>query len=167
MEQLKLLIAKPKSEFGGSLLRGRRKSERPLSSKWVIHLVLKADNPHALLANSKAVKETLETYGRRFGLKTYGIVVHCDHVHLSIRIPSRALYVRWIRSVASVLVRRIRGFKWRFRPYTRTVSWGRAYKRLMAYLEFNQGEVNFILSAHKAAESGCEAIRRRVSAPHD
>lgn len=126
MKQLKLFSMKNTIEFGGSLLAGKRKTVRPFDSTKPLHLVLKATNPFALLQNRKGVEQIISKYATKLGIHVYDIAVNADHIHLVIR-GRRELYHRWIRAVTSVLVRKIAGLKWKFRPYTRIADWGRAF----------------------------------------
>lgn len=129
------------------MLRGRRKSIRPLGIKNVNHLVLKAKDPWLLLKNSKQAAVILKKYARRFGIIIYSFAVHGDHVHICFRAKSRDSYKKWIRSVTSVLVQKIKGLKFRLRPWSRIVTWGRAFKNVLNYIEFNKTEARFILDA--------------------
>lgn len=143
---------KRKTEFGGSLLQGRRRARRPLDHKVPTHLVLKADRSDILLLNQRTIRETLHYFGQRFGVRVYECGVHADHIHLAIKTPSRILYVRWIRSVTSVLVQKMSGLTWKFRPYTRLAKWGRPYLILKKYIQENQRVGDILLAAHRKYE---------------
>lgn len=151
-------IRDQKVEFGGSLLIGKRRRRRPLSAKLPTHLVLKAVRSDLLLRRQSTIRHTLFFYGTKFGIKIYECGIHADHIHLAIRTPNRVLYVRWIRSVASVLVQRIGGLSWKFRPYTRLANWGRPFLRLKKYIQRNQREGDALLAAHELYERFLEQI---------
>ena len=131
---------KPKPYFGGRLLEGKRKSQRPLSRRHAMHLVLKAASP--MLFKNKSLIETLtEMYAKRFGIKIYGQSVQRDHYHLSIRIQSREAYKKFIRAMTGRLAQVLGKGLWRFRPFTRLSRWGKAYEKLREYIEMNEREV--------------------------
>lgn len=162
MKQLNLFISKTKSEFGGSLLKGKRKSARPLGIKKSNHLVLKTKNSILLFKNSKLIGPALIKYGRRFGIHIYSYAIHADHIHISFKIQNREAYKKWIRAVTSVLVGKIAGLKFSLRPWSRIVSWGRAFKTVQAYIQINQVEVNFIVDAIQTVEKFARRMRLGV-----
>lgn len=151
MKQLNLFANNVRLEFGGTLGRGRRKCERPLVFRKPIHFVLKAQNSWLLLRHQKEIGEVLESMSARFGVKIYSLAVNADHIHLVIKLHSRELYRRWIRAVTSLLVRRVVGLRFRLRPYSRIVSWGRQFRSVLAYLKCNRQEAEFVLWAWKEA----------------
>jgi len=157
MKQLNLFKEKLTREFGGTLNKGRRKSARPLDTKRPLHLVLKSTSPFLLLRRRGEIEKEIHRMSQRFGLKVYRIAVQADHVHLSIRIPSRILYCRWIRGLTSSLVRRTPGLKFALRPYSRIVSWGREFHTLCSYIFANFQEGDFILTCHFRVESWLSA----------
>lgn len=153
MKQMNLFITKTEIEFGGSLLSGKRKTARPLDSTKPIHTILKATNSLLLLKNRVEVEHILVKYAKKFALKIYDCGIHADHIHLSLKIPNRRLYLRWIRSVTSVLVLRFKGLKWKLRPYTRVAAWGRAFRTLKNYICKNREEGSLIANAFEIMES--------------
>jgi len=157
MKQLNLFKEKLTCEFGGALNKGRRKTARPLDSKRSLHLVFKCTNPFLLLRRRDEIEKEIFRMSHRFGLKVYRIAVQADHIHLSVRIPSRVLYCRWIRGLTSRLVQRIPGLKFALRPYSRIVSWGREFKAIGKYIFANFQEGDFILRCHLHMESWREA----------
>jgi REP element-mobilizing transposase RayT len=99
MKQLKLFHEKPNNEFGGALLKGKRKSRRLLSTKKSIHLVLKSSNPQILLRSQSQVQSIIERFAQKFSIKIYSFAVHADHIHLNVGAAHRDLYKKWIRAV--------------------------------------------------------------------
>lgn len=156
MKQMELLAHKTKASFGGSLLTGRRKERRPLNSKKAIHLVLKAKDSFLLLRNRDRVEEILRKYAAKMGIRIYDTGVHADHIHLALKAANRITYVRWIRAVTSVLVQKIPKLKWRLRPFTKIVSWGRSFRSLKNYIFWNRIEGDFIKKAHERVENFIE-----------
>ena len=153
MKQMNLFVVKTEVEFGGSLLRGKRKTARPLDSTKPIHTVLKSTNSLLLLKNRVEIEHILFTYAEKFAIKIYDCGIHADHIHLSLKIPNRRMYLRWIRAVTSVLVMRFKGLKWKLRPYTRVVAWGRAFRALKNYIWKNREEGSLIINAFELVES--------------
>lgn len=160
MRQLNLFKEKIQREFGGSLLLGKRKAARPIDTKKSIHLVLKAKNSFALLRNKKTVEETLRKYAQKFGLTIYALGVQADHIHLEIKVPSRELYVRWVRAITSVLVSKIKGLKWKLRPYTKILSWGKQFQKVKRYIFTNQKEGEFLAQAIATADDYDKELER-------
>jgi len=152
MKQLNLFEEKLTREFGGTLNKGRRKNARPLDTKRSLHLVLKCTNPFLLLRRRAEIEKEIYRMCRRFGLKIYRIAIQADHIHLSVRVPSRILYFRWIRGLTSSLVRKASGLKFALRPYSRIVSWGREFKAICNYIFANFQEGDFILHCHLRVE---------------
>ncbi len=160
MKQQKLFREKIKTEFGGMLLKSKRREKRPLNFKLPAHLVLKATNSFLLVFKKSEVEAILRDYAKRMGVRIYDCGVHADHVHLSALFPTREAYVRWIRAVTSVLVQRFKGLKWRLRPYTRISQWGKPFARLKAYILKNRDEGDLILQAHDIVNKFADRYRR-------
>ncbi len=152
MKQQSLFIEKVKLEFGGSLNKGKRKGARPLNLKAPIHLVLKAEDSLQLFRNTDFIKSQTEKLSAKFGVKVYSIAIHEDHIHGVFSFPNRIIYRGWIRSLTGVLSRKVAGLKWRLRPYTRILTWGKQYKSVLGYLKFNHDEAEFIREAWERVE---------------
>ena len=92
--------------FGGRLLHGRRRRQRPLSTKEPIHIVLRsswAQGPFSflLIKNKKVIERLIESYAKEYAIKVYGKALVGNHFHLIIQIPSRKSYNRFIRVLSS------------------------------------------------------------------
>jgi hypothetical protein len=133
--QLSLFPMKSNREFGGTLLEGKRKSARPLSTKHSIHLVMKA-NQRTLLKHQLVIREEIERAAKKWRISVYKTAVAVDHIHSNIRILTREEYRRFIQHVSSILALKLK-ITWMHRPYTRIVTWGREFKRVLNYLEMN------------------------------
>lgn len=151
-QQLQLFKGNADRTHGGSKAKGKRKSLRPLSTKHPIHIILKASEPFQLLRNLESVDQTLKKYALKFGITLYETAVQADHLHLSIKIPSRDLYRRWIRAITSVLTFTISKLKWSLPPFTRIATWGRDFKRLRRYIQDNKTFGAFLLAAHQRVD---------------
>jgi REP element-mobilizing transposase RayT len=93
-----------KKEFGGSLLVGKRKTRRPLSTKHPIHLVLKSSGNKIFHPANPDMDKIVRSNAKQFGIKIYDLAVNWTHIHILIKIPSRQAYVQFIRSMAAKLV---------------------------------------------------------------
>lgn len=156
-QQLNLFKENAAKTHGGSKAKGKRKSLRPLSTKLPTHLVLKAVDPFYLLRSTGVVEKTIHKYARKFGVTIYELAVQADHIHLSIKIPSRELYRCWIRSITSVLVSKIK-LKWSLPPFTRIGTWGREFKRVGHYIRKNKTHGLFLLHAHERIDQYLEEV---------
>jgi REP element-mobilizing transposase RayT len=129
------------TEFGGELLKNKRKSMRPLSTKKPIHSVLRADVMaiEIFAKNRKLIISTINTYAQRFGVKVYEIGLARDHIHLGMRVNSRESYNHFVRSLTGVLSKALK-IKWLLRPYTKVIQWGRHLQRVLKYILQNDLE---------------------------
>lgn len=95
--------------FGGALLKGKRKSLRPLSSKDSIHFVMRsnwATEKDSFLAtkNRKTVDRIITHFAKKFGVKIYERAINSNHIHLLLRITNRVLYRAFIKAVSGKIV---------------------------------------------------------------
>ena len=103
-----------KKFFGGALLKDKRKSLRPLSSKDAIHFVLRsswATGKDSFLAskNHKAVDRIITNFAKKFGVKIYERAINTNHIHLLLKITNRVLYRAFIRAVAGKIASQVMG----------------------------------------------------------
>lgn len=106
--------AKNKKFFGGALLYKKRKSQRPLSRKEAIHLVLRspwAMGQDSFLAkrNQFAIKQILGRFGKKFGVRIYQQAINSNHLHLLLRITNRQLYRAFIKAIAGQIASHVMG----------------------------------------------------------
>ncbi|MBY0385930.1 transposase [bacterium] len=144
MQQL-TLIKKPKIEHGGSLLKGRRKTERVLNSRKPMHLVLKTKSSFLLFKQKNKLQTILKKQAKIFGVKIYSESIQSDHWHICLKITNRRLYRGFIRALTGIIARLLGKGLWRLRPYTRIVEWGRDLLNVLDYLLLNQCEVRGIV----------------------
>ena len=144
-------------QFGGSLLKGNPKEQRPLSTKKPLHLVLKSkwafgDKSMLSRQNIKNVDYIIRKQAKACGIKLYHLVNVGNHLHLVVKIEDRKLYRNFIRAVSGLIARQVlqkqRGPEkaeaegaakksksfWLARPFTRIASWGRDYENLKKYM---------------------------------
>jgi hypothetical protein len=63
-------------EFGGSLLIGRRKTRRPLSTKSPIHLILKSSGNKIFHPANTDMNKIVRLDAKRLGIKVYDLAVN-------------------------------------------------------------------------------------------
>ncbi len=148
-----------KKEFGGSLLEGKRKVKRPLSTKHPIHLILKSSLRGVFSPGNKSLDNLIRSQCEKFGIKIFNLAFNWSHVHLLIQIENRQDYVRFIRSLTSLLSQKIRSAKpdiedvFTLRPFTRIISWGRDFKRALEYQVLNQLEALGFIKREKKVKT--------------
>ena len=138
-----------KQYFGGSHLKRKRKSQRPLDFKKCTHLVLrlKEQLPSLFDSRDQELRKLFTEIAEKHEIRVYQTVMNHTHVHASLLIPNRKAYVRFIRELCSALVSYwsdLIGIKLRrvfeSRPFSRIVAWGRSYQILNQYLKKNEIE---------------------------
>jgi REP element-mobilizing transposase RayT len=128
-----------KKEFGGELLKGKRKSERPLSIKSPIHLIMRGRSARSFLCDANEITRIINQVAFDCGVKIYDSTINSNHIHLVIKLKCRSSYKKLIRIIAGILALKFK-IKWLLRPYTRIANWGRDFKALRDYLFQNHRE---------------------------
>lgn len=107
-------MKKGAKQFGGSLLKGHPKKQRPLALKTPMHLVLKSKN--AFGANSMLAKRHVRQIDHLVrkqatvcGVKIYHFVNVGNHLHLVIQLYNRKLYCVFIRAISGLIARQVLG----------------------------------------------------------
>jgi REP element-mobilizing transposase RayT len=135
-----------KKEFGGSLLAGKRKTQRPLSIKSPIHLILKADHKGLFNPSNQSLNKLIRKTAKQFDIQVYDLALNWSHIHFLIRIKAREDYVAFIRALTSLITQGVRKAKstttkvFTLRPFTRILKWGRDLNGVFEYLKLNQME---------------------------
>ena len=147
MKQLKMKFANNyKKQFGGELLIGKRKSQRPLSTKKLVHLIVRSSQNKVFIPWNRSLENLVYRLADRFGLKIYDLSLNWSHIHAIIMIKDRKDYIGFIRALTSLLAQRIRARLvaektiFTLRPFTRILEWGRAFSHALDYLLINQLE---------------------------
>lgn len=101
-----------KKIFGGALLNGRRKGQRPLAPGQALHLVLKSQwatraNKFTAHANRSPVEEIITATSKRYGIRLYKMAICGNHIHLIIRSKRRWLYRAFIAVVTGLIAQHI------------------------------------------------------------
>ncbi len=145
--------------FGGELLKGRRKSKRPLSFKSPIHLVLRAIQSKIFRPGNQSLEKLIHRTAQQNGIQIYELAINWSHIHFAIMVRRRENYLRFIRVLTSKLAMAVAKTKmvsqaqtkevsapvaapklFTLRPFTRILSWGRDFKNALQYLKLNQQE---------------------------
>jgi REP element-mobilizing transposase RayT len=163
-KQLQLIPQKTNQRFfGGALLKGRRKSMRPLARNEAIHFVLRS--PYAKGATSfrsrknlPEIEKILAACARKYQVRIYRKAIQSNHIHLILKIHNRWLYRCFISvisgKIASLVMNQLsfqnflkslepgEGCRerekgqafWEFRPFSRILTWGKDYQNCCRYL---------------------------------
>ncbi len=156
---------KCKKEHGGSLLVGKRKSCRNLSTKHPIHLTLKSDLKGVFNPGNRSLEQLIRNTADRFSVRIYSTALNWSHIHCAIKIKDRKDYSAFIRLLTSILAFRIRSHKnftgkvFTLHPFTRILSWGRDFKNVLSYLVLKQLEsLGRLIRPRKVKE----AVKKKV-----
>src|SRR5688500_2256072 len=95
-------------DFGGIMIKGNAREQRPLSMRRPLHLVMrsslaKGEKSFRHPERSKAVSELVYRAGKAQGVKIYRFANSGNHLHFVILPASRRAYFRFIRSVSGRL----------------------------------------------------------------
>ncbi len=141
LKQLSMFKPAP-MEFGGSLLKGKRKSKRTLTTKKPIHLILKGDvsQSGSLVVKRNWINKEVKRLADKFFIKIYEEPGICrNHIHFTIKISTTENYKKFIRALSGRLAQVLK-IKFLYRPYTKILEWGRHFKRAMGYVLQNKEE---------------------------
>ncbi|MAQ37150.1 MAG: hypothetical protein CMO21_07985 [Thioclava sp.] len=138
MKQLNL-IPQPSLEMGGSL-NNTRNQKRVLSSQRPIHLVLKSNKNH-LFKNRDFIQRTIKKQTKNFRHQIQSMSIQKNHIHILIRIADRSSYIKYIRALTGLIARKLGKGMWKFRPFTKVLTWGREIKNVNTYIFRNEMEV--------------------------
>jgi REP element-mobilizing transposase RayT len=155
------------NSFGGSLLVGKRKSKRPLSTKNPIHLILKSNHKGVFAPGNISLEKLIFSQIKKFNIRIYQHAINWSHIHLVIKLHNQQDYKKFIRSITSIMAQKIRAKLqktdkayekvFELRPFTRVLKWGRDFKITMSYQILNQLES---LGMIKRVESATRKRRR-------
>lgn len=155
-----------RKEFGGSLLKNKRKSQRPLSIKLPIHLVLRSHSAKIFLPSQRSLEFRMKKLAEKYYIRIYSLSLNWNHVHLVLKVNSREDYKRFIRHLTSslALLAKKKGKVFEFRPYTRILTWGREFETILNYIRLNDLEAFGFLNRKKLKADilRLRQIKRRV-----
>jgi REP element-mobilizing transposase RayT len=152
---------------GGSESHGRRKIERPVSTRRPIHLILHSDKAHgawSLRRHEDVVRRALGACARRAGVKVYDFANVGSHLHLLVRVRRRDAFKAFLRAFAGIVARAATGARrgrplhdgafWSALAWSRVVAWGRDYWGVRHYIFRNRIEASDGAGIRRALEHG-------------
>src|SRR4030095_7165342 len=95
-----------RTAHGGAVGRGRRKLERPVSTRRPTHLLLLSERgrgPWSLRRHERAVRDALREMARRFGVRVYDYANVGTHLHLLVRARRREAFQALQRSLGGIV----------------------------------------------------------------
>ena len=178
VKQLKLGIKAPKLHFGGAKFSSYNpNSSRPLAVKTPIHVVMRspmAKGHLSLLFFDKEIRKIIKKQSEAAGVKVYDFANAGNHLHFVCSLSRVDGWKQFIRALSGLIARLVlkaeRGCAvgakfWEGRPWTRILTWGRAYKTVKKYLAFNKTEAfGFSRKAAKIMDKMGLEIRRNPQA---
>jgi REP element-mobilizing transposase RayT len=134
--------------FEGELLKGKRKSKRPLSTKAPMHLILRSSQSKVFRPTNQRLEKLIHRTAKESGVGIYELAINWSHIHFVIKIQRRENYVKFIRVLTSRLAMAVQKIEaplktqklFTLRPFTRILHWGRDFKNTLEYLGLIQLE---------------------------
>jgi REP element-mobilizing transposase RayT len=100
-----------RKDFGGSQLKNKRKSKRPLSTKKPIHLILKMSGRNFFNPGNRSLEQLIHSQANKYKITIYRLSLNWSHMHLVIKLPHREAYNAFIRTLTALIVSAIAKFK--------------------------------------------------------
>jgi REP element-mobilizing transposase RayT len=183
MRQQQFFSQSIKIQHGGSLATGKRRSVRPLSSRLSLHITLKSHQAiggRCLFRHKKMILRVMKRAAAHFRIKIYNYAICGNHLHLLIKGSHRQDLQNFFRVFAGHVAQNIlaqkpltqgaggaprkqRGCRknqrrfWSYLLYSRTVSWGREFRRVVRYIDKNVLELLQVIAyqpRQKISDSG-------------
>lgn len=161
-----------KPYFGGSNLKSNPKTARPISTKELMHVVIKANRAKGKLSFLKKEREIIVLINRlslKFNVKIKDVVVMSNHIHVLLRAYQRPAFQNFLRALSGLVVRKAfqtersrplsYGKVLEGRPFSRIVNRGmRSYRNIKKYFDLNRLEkYGFSKSESRANRLHCLA----------
>jgi hypothetical protein len=154
MRAVQLLLSdefKESPEHGGSLIVGKRKSKRPISTKTPMHLVLRsslAQGEWSFLRrqNSSFISLLVARLSKKHEVKVYEWANAGTHLHMLVKTRSRKGLGNFLRALAGQIAQKITGAVrgkpfgkrfWDLLAFSRIGQWGRPFETLRIYIQKN------------------------------
>ncbi|MCM2276741.1 MAG: hypothetical protein NDJ89_01535 [Oligoflexia bacterium] len=144
------------ASHGGELSPGKRKSARPIDPKQALHIVMRSSKARGELSmlhprHCAHIHALAERLASRWGVRLYRYANVGSHLHLLVKVPSRAVCQRFLRELAGGIAIVVTGAKkgiplrknasdrgfWDHLVFTRIVRFGRDYENVGRYLVKN------------------------------
>jgi REP element-mobilizing transposase RayT len=161
------------TEHGGTVRRSRRKTERPVSTRFPMHVVLHSQRAYgswSLRRHERGVRQALAACARRNGVKVHGFANVGSHLHLLVRARRREAFQGFLRSFAGIVARTVTGARkrnplaggrfWSALAWSRVVYWGRDYRSVRHYIFRNQIEATEGKLVRVALERGPPSMQQ-------
>ena len=151
--------------FGGSLLKkAKNRHARPVATKEPMHFILKSSkaigrNSFGHSRNLRQVNSLVENRCKKYGVKLISYSNSFNHLHMLLKFPSRAIYLKFVRSITAAIAILITGAKknarasekfFDYRPFTRIVRGMKAFRTAYDYIRLNQLEAAGTIPYQKA-----------------
>ncbi|MBY0472014.1 transposase [bacterium] len=137
----------PLKEHGGSIRKGKRKTQRPFDPKRPLHLTLrstKARGHRSLLQHKWRVWGLLQKVSERYQIRVYRFANVGNHLHLLVQARKRAQIQAFLREfaggVANLVTGAIKGRPekfWDGLVWSKIVDWGRQFRATAKYVMLN------------------------------
>jgi REP element-mobilizing transposase RayT len=173
------------SSHGGSLAPGKRKSARPIDPKQGLHVVLRsslARGDHSMLRSNHCqnIHDFTHQLAKHWSVRIYRFANVGNHIHLLIKVPSRAIWRRFIRELSGGIAVIVTGARkgssltknesgrgfWDGLVFTRIVKFGRDFVGVKTYLAKNLFEAAG-LPMKKLLAQGYRIVTIRGLGPDD
>jgi REP element-mobilizing transposase RayT len=143
-----------KCHFGGSNLKSNPKKARPISTKDLMHVVVKselAQGRYSFLNFERTLLSLLKGLAVRLNVEVCDVVVMRNHIHLALRVRSRRAFQNYLRALTGLVARKVLGAEknrpshlkkfFKGRPFSRIVAAGKRSFRILAnYFSLNRLE---------------------------
>jgi len=147
-------IEKLRLTHGGEAWPGKRKAERPITTKRAMHLVLRSSHAKQEWSflhpkHAAFVREVIVRLAKRFGVIVYNVANAGNHIHMLARPRSRDALRGFLAALSGRLAQRITGARrgnplgyrfFDFIPFSRIVQWGRDFHHALDYITQNTRE---------------------------
>jgi hypothetical protein len=160
-------FALARTDHGGSVRRGCRKIERPISTRRPMHVVLRSDRAHgswSLRRYYREVRVALHACADRNDVKVHDFANVGTHLHVLVRARRRDAFQAFLRSFAGIVARVVTGARrnrpiaggpfWSALAWSRVVEWGRDYGSVLHYIFRNRIEATDGKAVRAALEHG-------------
>jgi REP element-mobilizing transposase RayT len=155
--------AKAGIAHGGSGVKGRRKTFRPIDPKQALHVVLKSSKARGGLSllhpkHCNAIELFMRKTAKRWGIRVYRYANVGNHIHLLIQVPTREAWKRFSKELSGGIAQIVTGARkglalkrsadttipesakrafWDELLFTRIVKFGRDFEGLCRYVVKN------------------------------
>ena len=146
-------------EFGGSLVQGKRKKRRPITTKKPMLFTMRSS--YAIGERSfrrpifrKFIEQTIVSLSKKFRIKVYESSINGNHLHLLIRGYDRDGLRNFFRVLLGLIARKVTGSErgkpfgkrfWDELAHSRIIGWRRHFKIAVNYVIQNRLEAAGII----------------------